>query len=31
MILNTQCKVVNDPHHEERLALASVKRAGGAA
>jgi para-nitrobenzyl esterase len=31
MILNTQCKVVNDPHHEERLALASVKRTGGAA
>jgi para-nitrobenzyl esterase len=31
MILNTQCKAVNDPHHEERLALASVKRAGGAA
>jgi para-nitrobenzyl esterase len=30
MILNTECKVANDPHHEERLALAAVKRAGGA-
>jgi para-nitrobenzyl esterase len=29
MILNTECKVANDPHHEERLALASVKRATG--
>jgi para-nitrobenzyl esterase len=27
MIFNAECKVVNDPHHEERLALASVKRA----
>lgn len=31
MILNAECKVVNDPHREERLALAAVKRAGGAA
>jgi para-nitrobenzyl esterase len=30
MILNTECKVANDPHREERLALAAVKRAGGA-
>ena len=30
MILNTECKVVNDPHHDERLALAAVKRADGA-
>jgi para-nitrobenzyl esterase len=29
MILNTECKVVNDPHREERLALAAVKRAAG--
>jgi para-nitrobenzyl esterase len=30
MILNTECKATNDPHREERLALAAVKRAGGA-
>jgi para-nitrobenzyl esterase len=29
MILNTECKVANDPHHEERLALAAVKRVTG--
>jgi para-nitrobenzyl esterase len=31
MILNTECKVANDPHHEERLALEAVKRVGGPA
>jgi para-nitrobenzyl esterase len=27
MIFNTECKVVNDPHKEERLALASLREA----
>jgi para-nitrobenzyl esterase len=30
MILDNQCKVVNDPHGEERLALASLRPAAQA-
>jgi hypothetical protein len=30
MILDNQCKVVNDPHGEERLALAALRGGGQA-
>jgi hypothetical protein len=29
MILNDECKVVNDPNKEERLALKAVRSTGG--
>ena len=29
MVLDNQCRLVNDPHKEERQVLASIKRAPG--